>query len=134
MANDRTETYLQALRSIIAPDVQLVLTVFPQQKSDRYAAANFAEGHYLQVEVAGVLKASPHAELARKFLAFMTGAGFQDQIPTKNWMFPAGPTSAALPEAFGTLVQPSHTFLYAPEEVAANRKAWVEEWLAAMSR
>ena len=28
--NDRTETYLKAMREIIGPDVQLVVTIFPQ--------------------------------------------------------------------------------------------------------
>jgi thiamine transport system substrate-binding protein len=105
-----------------------------EEQTDRYAAAPFAEGHYLQVEVAAMLKSSKNPELARRFLAFMIGPGFQDQIPTKNWMFPVGPTSTELPEAFGTLVKPTHTFLMAPEEVALNRRAWIDEWLAAMSR
>ena len=36
--NDRTETYLKAVRSIIEPGVQLIVTIFPQMRSDRYAA------------------------------------------------------------------------------------------------
>lgn len=36
--NDRTETYLKAVRAIIEPGVQLVVTIFPQMRSDRYAA------------------------------------------------------------------------------------------------
>jgi len=36
--NDRTETYLKAMREVIGPDVQLVVTIFPQMRSDRYAA------------------------------------------------------------------------------------------------
>ncbi|MFN7026699.1 MAG: thiamine ABC transporter substrate-binding protein, partial [Pseudorhizobium sp.] len=31
------------------------------------------------------------------------------------------------------LVKPEKTFLMDPEEVAANRQAWIEEWLTAMS-
>merc|ERR1719412_2618667 len=38
IANDRTESYLKELRSIINPSVQLVMTIFPQMKSDRYSA------------------------------------------------------------------------------------------------
>jgi len=64
----------------------------------------------------------------------MMGPGFQDQIPTNNWMFPAGATSAPLPEAFGALVKPAKTFLYSPEEVAKNRRAWIDEWLNAVSQ
>ena len=35
LKDDRTETYLKELRGLIDPSVQLVLTVFPQMKSDR---------------------------------------------------------------------------------------------------
>jgi thiamine transport system substrate-binding protein len=104
------------------------------EETQRYQAAPFAEGHYLQIEVAGLLKAAPDLELARSFLAFMMTPGFQDEIPTNNWMMPAAATSAALPDAFGTLVAPEKTLLFSPEEVAANRKAWVDEWLKAMSK
>ncbi len=38
LPNDRTETYLKAMREIIDPSVQLILSVFPQMKSDRYSA------------------------------------------------------------------------------------------------
>ena len=77
------------------------------EDTDRYQAASFSEGHYLQIEVAGLLKAAPDAELAREFLQFMLTTGFQDQIPTNNWMMPAAPTSEPLPEAFGKLVKPA---------------------------
>lgn len=38
LPNDRTETYLAALKESIVPDAQLMVTVFPQMRSDRYAA------------------------------------------------------------------------------------------------
>ncbi len=104
------------------------------ENTQRYKAAEFSEGHYLQIEVAGLIEASPERALAAKFLAFMMGPGFQDQIPTNNWMFPAGSTSAPLPEAFGALVKPAKTFLYSPEDVAKNRRAWIDEWLNAASQ
>lgn len=104
------------------------------EKSDRYQAASFAEGHYLQIEVAGVTVTGAKNPLAQKFMAFMTGPGFQDVIPETNWMFPAGRTEKPLNPAFGKLVEPAKTLLFSPEEVAAHRKAWVDEWLGAMSR
>ena len=102
--------------------------------SNKYAAAAFSEGHYLQVEVAAALKSSPRAKLARRFLAFMTGPGFQDHIATNNWMFPAGKTSTQLPAQFALLVKPATTFLYPSEVVAAKRRAWIAEWLDVMSK
>jgi thiamine transport system substrate-binding protein len=104
------------------------------EKVDTYQAASFAEGHYLQIEVAGLTKASKHAALGKAFLAFMLTPGFQNAIPTGNWMLPAAATTAPLPGAFGALVKPAKTFLYTPEEVAMHRKAWIEEWQAAMGQ
>lgn len=104
------------------------------EKTERYQAMKFSEGHYLQVEVAGLIANSPEKELAQKFLAFMEGPGFQDAIPENNWMFPAGKTSSPLPPTFDTLVKPDKTFLFTPEEVASNRRAWIDEWLNAMSK
>lgn len=104
------------------------------EKTDRYKAAAFAEGHYLQVEVAAMTTKGAANPLAKDFLAFMTGPGFQDVIPETNWMLPAGRTDRPLDPAFETLVKPAKTLAIPPQDVAANRKAWIDEWLAAMSR
>jgi thiamine transport system substrate-binding protein len=105
-----------------------------EEKTDRYQAAAFAEGHYLQVEVAGVTKKGEKNPLSAKFMAFMTGPKLQDVIPETNWMFPAGKTDRPLAPAFDRLVKPAKTLIFSPEEVAKNRKAWVDEWLGVMSR
>ncbi len=101
-------------------------------KTDRYRAAKFAEGHYLQIELAAAVEGK-NVALARRFLAFMLTPAFQDHIPTRNWMFPAAPTSKPLPEAFRKLVKPERTLLLPPEEVAKKRRTWIAEWLRAMS-
>ncbi|KQW34511.1 MULTISPECIES: thiamine ABC transporter substrate binding subunit [unclassified Ensifer] len=104
------------------------------ENTDRYQAAEFSEGHYIQIEVAGMTKSAKEPELAKQFLAFMTGPEFQSIIPTTNWMMPVAATKEPLPEAFSKLVNPEKTFLLPSEEVAANRKAWIDEWLAAISK
>lgn len=104
-----------------------------EEKTDRYQAASFSEGHYIQIEVAGLIKSSPNKQLARDFLKFMVSTGFQDTIPTNNWMMPVSATSEPLPDAFGKLVVPAKTFLMSPDEVEKNRKAWIDEWLTATS-
>lgn len=104
------------------------------ESSERYQAAAFEEGHYLQIEVAGITTSGAKNPLSEKFMAFMTGPGFQDVIPETNWMFPAGKTDKPLNPAFDRLVKPTKTLLFSPEEVAQNRKAWVDEWLGVMSK
>jgi thiamine transport system substrate-binding protein len=104
------------------------------ETTDRYRAASFSEGHYLQVEVTGVIGGAKNKELARKFMAFMISPAFQDQIPTNNWMFPAAATSGPLPDAFNKLVKPAKTLLFESEDVAKSRRAWIDEWLNAVSQ
>jgi thiamine transport system substrate-binding protein len=103
------------------------------EDTQRYQAAAFSEGHYLQVEVAGITTTGAKNPLAAKFMAFMTTPAFQDAIPETNWMFPAAKTSQPLNPAFDKLVKPAKTLAFGADEIAANRKAWVDEWLSAMS-
>jgi len=103
------------------------------EKTERYKAAAFKEGHYLQIEVAGAIASSPELPLAQKFLAFMLTPGFQDEIPATNWMLPAGTTEKPLPAAFGKIVKPEKTLLFTPAEVNSNRRTWIDEWLNAVS-
>jgi thiamine transport system substrate-binding protein len=69
------------------------------EDDDSKAAAEFAEGHYMQVEVAGVLENAPQPELARQFMEFMLTDGFQAAIPTTNWMYPAVTPEGGCPKA-----------------------------------
>jgi len=102
------------------------------EDEQKYKAAVFAEGNYMQVEVAGMTKTGAKNPLAKDFLAFMLTPGFQDVIPETNWMLPAAATSQPLDPAF-TAFQPTKSLSYTPGEVAENRKAWVDEWLSVMS-
>lgn len=100
----------------------------------RFAAAKFEEGHYLQIEVAGILAASDNPELAREFLDFVLGEEFQSIIPTTNWMYPSALPAERLPDGFDGLVDPAPVLMFDDETVAANRRAWIDEWLDAVSR
>ncbi|ALB71877.1 thiamine ABC transporter substrate binding subunit [Cronobacter muytjensii] len=103
-----------------------------EEKKDNYAAANFSEGHYLQVEVAGRTAASKQPELAEKFLKFMVSPGFQNAIPTGNWMYPVA--AVTLPEGFNALTKPHTSLQFTSEDVAAQRAQWTSEWQRAVSR
>ncbi|UZD67230.1 thiamine ABC transporter substrate binding subunit [Marinobacter sp. AN1] len=103
-------------------------------KTDRYQAAAFKEGHYLQVEVAAVTESSDQKALARSFLAFMLTPDFQRHIPLKNVMYPAINLGDELPEVFDRLIQPTRALMFSPETLRNNRQAWINEWLDAMTR
>ena len=101
--------------------------------TDRYQAAPFAEGHYLQVEVAGKLKHAPEPELADEFLRFMISPDFQQHIPLTNVMYPVT-GSTELPDAFNQLIRPNQVLKLEDEAVNQARKAWVNEWLDAVTQ
>ena len=104
------------------------------EDDDSKTTAEFDEGHYLQVEVAGKLAGSDQPELADAFLDFMVSDGFQSAIPTTNWMYPAVTPSDGLPEGFDTLMVPGKALLVPVDDVPALREDALNEWLTALSR
>ncbi len=118
-----------ALAYSTSPAYHLIAEEDPDKR-----AAMFSEGHYMQIEVAGITAASDQPELAGAFLDFMLTDGFQGVIPTTNWMYPAVTPEAGLPAGYETLAVPETPLLFAPEEAEALRKAAIDEWLAALSR
>ena len=103
-------------------------------KTERYQAAAFSEGHYLQVEVAALLKSSKNRELGQQFLQFLIGQQAQSALPLTNVMFPAIDIGKELPAEFDRLVKPASTLLFTPQQVRDNRKDWIDEWLEATTR
>jgi thiamine transport system substrate-binding protein len=98
------------------------------------AAAPFDEGHYMQVEVAGVLAGSDQPELARDFMQFMVSEDFQSIIPTTNWMYPSVTPAVGLPAGFEALITPAKSLLLSADEAAALRDGALGEWLDALSQ
>ena len=97
------------------------------EKNPNYAYADFSEGFYPQIEIAGILKSSTHQDLAKKFLGWLATPDAQAVIPTTNWMYPL---SGAVPPAF----PPAPAKVLALDEAAitANKSAWIDEALAAI--
>lgn len=104
------------------------------EEDKNYASANFAQGHYMQIEVAGILKSSKNQELANNFMQFMIGEEFQSIIPTTNWAYPVIKIAAGLPKGFETLYLPAKSLLMDGNEIEASRKQWIDEWLAAIAK
>lgn len=101
-------------------------------KTDKYQAAVFEEGHYTQIEVLGRLAHARQPTLANDFLKFMISPAAQDVLAGTNWMYPVR-KDAKRPEAFEKLPKVKALHLK-PEEVAAKRKEWIATWRAAVSQ
>ncbi|HCG5273881.1 TPA: thiamine ABC transporter substrate binding subunit [Vibrio parahaemolyticus] len=101
------------------------------ENDSKFATANFAEGHYMQVEVAAKVKESKNSELADKFMNLILSDEFQSAMPTGNWMYPV--TDVELPKGFETLSVPSKSLSFSADEVAKMRKSWIREWQSALT-
>ncbi|WP_337075811.1 thiamine ABC transporter substrate binding subunit [Aeromonas veronii] len=102
------------------------------ENKPQYQAAAFEEGHYRQVEVAAKLKSAKQEKLADQFLQFMVSPAFQQEIPTGNWMYPVIDTP--LPKGFEQMITVAKPLAFSSDEVAANRKGWIREWLQAVAQ
>jgi len=104
------------------------------EDDDSKAAAAFDEGHYLQVEVAGIVAGTDQPDLARRFMAFMLSDAFQSVIPTTNWMYPAVSPEGGLPAGFEGLHRPDVSLLLSAEDAAGLRDSALDEWRNALAR
>ncbi|MBV7298847.1 thiamine ABC transporter substrate binding subunit [Enterovibrio sp. NIFS-20-8] len=100
------------------------------EENPNFSSANFAEGHYMQVEVAAKVKSSDNQALADEFMQFILSDGFQNAVPTGQWMYPV--TAIELPKGFDTLSVPGNSLQFTPEKVADNRRTWIREWQSAL--
>ncbi len=133
-----TKGWSEAYSLFLAGESDLVLsyTTSPAyhriaEQDDRFAAANFAEGHYTQIEVAAKLKSSANQALADEFLTFILSDKFQSAMSTSNWMYPV--TDVALPKEFQTLTTPNKALLFSSQQISQQRKSWIREWQHALT-
>ena len=68
-------------------------------KTSRYRALVFPEGHVEQIEGAGIAKGAPNEKGAKAFVAYLIGSEAQNAIPLTQWMYPANKT-VVLPECY----------------------------------
>lgn len=97
-------------------------------------ALAFDEGHYMQVEVAGIVGSTDQPDLAKQFMEFMVSDAFQSVIPTTNWMFPAVMPEGGLPDGFGSDIDPDTALLLSAADADALRDEAIEAWRTGLSQ
>lgn len=89
---------------------------------------------FRQIEFVGILKGTKNRDLAEAFIDFMLSTRFQEDIPLQMWVFPAN-EQARLPQVFLDFAEtPAHPAVVSPEDIAANREAWIEAWTEVVLR
>lgn len=83
---------------------------------------------FRQVEFVGVLKGAREPALARKFVDFMLGKAFQDDIPLQMFVYPAN-AKATLPEVFTKFAPvPDQPARVDSAVIDQKRDAWIQAW------
>ena len=83
---------------------------------------------FRQIEFVGILKGTKNSALGEKFVDFMLGKQFQEDVPLQMFVYPVNPV-ATLPDAFLKYAQaPEQTAVLAPDVIAEKRDAWIQAW------
>jgi len=83
---------------------------------------------FRQIEFVGILKGTSHLALARKFVDFMLGQQFQEDMPLQMYVYPVN-SAAKLPQEFVQYAQTaSQPATLDPAVIAANRDKWIADW------
>lgn len=110
-----------------SPAVEVVYAATPI--TDAPTASLVGKGMcFRQIEFVGILKGTKNEKLAQKFVDFMLGKTFQEDMPLQMFVYPVNP-EAVLPEVFVKYNQvPETTGSLDPQLIADKRDAWIQAW------
>lgn len=83
---------------------------------------------FMQIEFVGILEGTKNLDLAQKWVDFMLSPTFQEDMPLQMYVFPVNPNATLDPTLQKFLVVPASTAYVNPDEIAANREAWINAW------
>lgn len=110
-----------------SPAAEVVYTESPLKEAPT-ASITGANACFRQIEFVGILKGTPHRDLAEAFVDFMLSPPFQEDIPLQMFVFPVN-AEARLPQVFiDNVAIPEQPATLAPELIEANREAWINAW------
>ncbi len=108
--------------------------IFATEPLDEAPTGVIEAGCYRQVEFAGVLSGTQYPEAAGELIDFMLSAEFQETIPLTWFVFPANSTADLPPVFVEHTTLPTDPAQLDPALIAANREAWIADWVAVMER
>jgi thiamine transport system substrate-binding protein len=86
---------------------------------------------FRQIEFVGILHGTKNRDLAEKFVDFMLGVQFQEDMPLNMFVYPVN-TQAQLPEAFTKYAQVATSPAAAPANLDTMRDTWIDAWTQAV--
>jgi thiamine transport system substrate-binding protein len=87
---------------------------------------------FRQIEFVGVMKNAKNVALAQKFVDFMLGTTFQNDMPLQMFVYPVN-QKAKIPDDFVKYNPvPAAPVRMDPQTIADNRDAWIQAWTEAV--
>ncbi len=85
---------------------------------------------FRQTEYVGVLRGTPHEDIAEQLVEYLLGKTFQESMPLTLFVFPVN-KDAQLPEVFEKFaVRPRTPLTVSPDAIEKNRDGWLDTWRA----
>lgn len=90
--------------------------------------ANVDSQCFQQVEYAGVLRGARNQQGAEQFIDFMMSKAFQDQVAGEMFVYPVVAGATVPPEIEKYSPMPTDLVEMKPEQIAASREQWIQQW------
>ena len=108
--------------------------IFADPPVDTAPTGVLLDSCFRQIEFAGVLRGTDNPAGAAALVDFMLTATYQEDVPLNMFVFPALEAAALPPEFVAHTRIPADPHLIDPEEIEANRDAWVDRWVEIVLR
>jgi thiamine transport system substrate-binding protein len=102
--------------------------VYADPKITEAPTAVMDEGCFRQIEFAGILRGTKHAEAAALLVDYMLSPKFQEDIPLNMFVYPANAKATVPKEFTDYAAKVSNAYTLDPAEIEANRSQWTEQW------
>ena len=83
---------------------------------------------YRQVEAAGILRGTDKELQAGQVIDFLLSLDVQDDVPTSMFVYPVRDGAELPPEFVEHAVAPDDVHQLPPDDIGAQRDAWIDEW------
>jgi thiamine transport system substrate-binding protein len=104
--------------------------LFSDQPLTDSPTSSIIEGNscFRQIEFVGILSGTKERELSEKFIDFVLGLEFQEDLPLQMFVYPSN-NNAKLPMEFTSYVEvPSNPARLDPELISLKREIWIDAW------
>jgi thiamine transport system substrate-binding protein len=106
----------------------------PKPKEPQTDSILVPSASFRQIEFAGILRGAREPELAGRFIDFLLGREFQEDIPLQMFVYPSNRT-AALPDLFTRFAPvPRAPAVMDGTRIEKGRDEWIREWIRIVLR